>query len=118
MSVGHVVVMGRRVRVNAQGETWCHHRDWKRTYFSLEEAWLAAFVLFVRTGSITTPYRCNQSKKHSAVARIRVRENPWAFDPFVRWVGSRKVRVQGCGMWHLTSRASQSLADEAANVIE
>lgn len=101
--------MSRTVRVNAQGETWCHHRSWKRTYSTIEEAWLAAFLFFVTGGSITTPYRCGRSKRYVGEARVRITANPYAYDPFVRYIGRRRVRVQGCGMWHLTSSTSHAL---------
>lgn len=105
--------MSRRLRVDEKGETWCRHRFWKRTYFSLHEAWLGATVLFVQTGAITTPYQCGRIKNYVAEVRIRMCANPWAFDPFIVYIGSRKSCVRGCGNWHLTSLTSHALRSAA-----
>ena len=95
--------MPRRLRLNAEGEMWCRrHGSWKRVYSSLEEAWIAVFVEFVRTNRITTPYRCGRSVRTTSTPRSRVRTNPWAYDPVVHWVGSKTSRTTGCQYWHIT----------------
>jgi len=101
----------RRVRTNAQGEAWCRNRDWKRVYPSLAAAWLGVLRTFLETGRITTPYHCGRSIYSFAVARYRITANPWAYDPYVHWVGSFKRRTPGCKMWHLTTLTAHVLGN-------
>ena len=101
-----------RVRINAQGEAWCRNRDAKRVYRSLNDAWAGALRTFLQTGRIYTPYHCGRSVYSYAIVKRRLHPNPWAFDPWIVWVGSISHKSHGCGMWHLTSSARHTLPHE------
>ena len=101
-----------KMRINRQGERWCHHRKWKRVYESIDDAWMAAFGTFLACGAILVPYRCARMKLSIAVVRVRVSKNPYATNPFQSVLGARRWRVRGCGFWHLTSSSQHVLTAE------
>lgn len=78
----------------------------KRKYTTIEEAWRAAFLCFVDTGIITTPYACKRrywyiTGRHFVDRRWHM-ANPWRFAsshyPLRRHHKKQKV----CGFYHLT----------------
>ncbi len=94
--------MTRGIRQDDDGVRWCCHRKTKLVCETLEEAWLVAFRTFITYGRIVTPYRCGRSRSGAGEVRWRVRTNPWAFAPWSYSLGSRRIRIVGCGKWHLS----------------
>ncbi len=102
--------MCSKTYVRDDGSVWCRHRDWKRTYATLDDAWLAAFRTFVVAGFILVPYKCGRSKTYVGTVRIRITQNPYAFNPYRQFIGTKQHRISGCGAWHLTSRPGHVLS--------
>jgi hypothetical protein len=98
-----------KVETAQDGRRWCYHRKCKVVYGSLDEAWFSAFRTFVSSGLLLTPYKCGRSRKYTGIVRVRVTANPYAFNPFREFIGTRKSKATGCGYWHLTSRLTHVL---------
>jgi hypothetical protein len=97
------------LRYDEHGALWCRRRKSKRAHESFDQALRVAFLVFVETGLILTPYKCGRTRIHKGVAKQRPSGNPWGFEPLRRWIGSIKYRERGCGMWHLTSSSAHLL---------
>ncbi len=63
--------------------------------------------MFVRFGTVMTPYHCAPVKRSIARLLVRPHPNPWSFEPCwsVR-VLAELPRTRSCGGWHLTKKSA------------
>jgi hypothetical protein len=104
--------IGKACLVGYDGRVWCsaggcyHCRGVKRSYETIEEAWLDAVVQGADHGCVMTPYRCAPIARRVSYEIVRLHPNPWAFRPWWRKVVTRNLRRRTCcGGFHLTTKA-------------
>jgi hypothetical protein len=115
---------GHNFHVDQHGREWCsagmvYHKVAKRRYETIDDAWRAAFVEFVRTGEPLTPYFCTAIRRRVTTCTCIPHPNPWAFRAWylrVNWMDLKRRR--SCGGWHLTRRHYQCLPHVAPAVID
>ena len=96
---------GRKQRTKNGGKVW------KRAFASIDEAWLYAFLVFVRLGVVLTPYRCAAIVLTKSRLIVIPHPNPWSFEAW--WVKLRFENLRrrhACGRWHLTSSSHNALS--------